>query len=91
MSDASRDCNSVTFDPDRLTFAEAGSSQEAKRWADSAIRSRECRVRKRMGLVGVRSVRPTKKQIQKLSDQVNRGARGRAYDNAPFGRSNRSM
>jgi hypothetical protein len=50
----------------RCTFAEAGSSQEAKRWADSTLRSRACRARKRMGLVGVRSVRPTKKQITKL-------------------------
>ena len=54
------------FDPTRLTFAEAGSSQEAKRWADSTLRWHAWRDRKRIGLVGVRSVRPTKKQIQKL-------------------------
>jgi len=57
----SSDGNPVTpdvthFDPDRHTFAEAGSSQDAKRWADSTQRSREFRKRKKLGLE-VRTIR----------------------------------
>ena len=53
------------FDATRCTFGEAGSSDAAKCWADSTLRSRECRMRKRLGL-GIRPVRITRKQATKL-------------------------
>jgi hypothetical protein len=43
-----RDETRNTFDEDRLTFGEAGSSSEAKRW-HSTVRSREYRLRKKLG------------------------------------------
>lgn len=57
------------FDPNRHTFAEAGSSQPAKRWADSTLRWHAWRDRKKLGLVGMRSIRLTKDQIQKLCER----------------------
>jgi hypothetical protein len=75
LSDASRDCNGVTFDPDQVTFAEAGSSQEAKRWADSTIRSRECRQRKKLKLMQ-RTIRISPSQVMKLIALGYLGSRG---------------
>ena len=43
-----RDETRNTFDEDRLTFGEAGSSSEAKRW-HSTVRSREYRRRRKLG------------------------------------------
>jgi hypothetical protein len=46
MNPATLNGNGVAsrFDADRLTFGEAGSSSEARRWADSTQRSRRQRV-----------------------------------------------
>ena len=53
------------FDPANHIFAEAGSSDGAKRWADSTQRSREHRMRKKLGL-SQRTVRLTRSQAAKL-------------------------
>jgi hypothetical protein len=55
----------VSNDISRLTFAEAGSSQEAKRWADSTYWVRDYRQRKRLGLQ-LRRVRLSHDQVAKL-------------------------
>jgi hypothetical protein len=49
----------------KRTFAEAGSNQEAKRWADSTYWSRDFRARKKLGLE-IRRVRLSDAQIRKL-------------------------
>jgi hypothetical protein len=49
----------------KRTFAEAGSSQETKRWADSTYWSRDFRARKKLGLE-IRRVRLSDAQVRKL-------------------------
>ena len=55
----------MSNDISRLTFAEAGSSPEAKRWADSTYWVRDYRQRKRLGLQ-LRRVRLSRDQVAKL-------------------------
>ena len=59
-----RDETRNTFDEDRLTFGEAGSSSEAKRW-HSTLRSREYRRRKKLGLQTC-TIRVAPKRVTKL-------------------------
>ena len=62
--DVTRDETRNTFDEDRLTFGEAGSSSEAKRW-HSTLRSREYRRRKKLGLQTC-TIRVAPKRVTKL-------------------------
>jgi hypothetical protein len=53
---------------EQKTFAEAGSSQEAKRWADSTYWVRDYRQRKRLGL-----------QLRRVGDAQAEGVAVEAY------------
>ena len=86
--DITRDETRNTFEEDRLTFGETGSSLAAKR-RFSTLRSREYRRRKQLGLKA-RTIRIAPKQVTKLIELGYLGFDSRSDEKAEKSRRYRA-